>query len=48
MIEKYPRAHFLDEMEAELWMMNNVLENGFYEKKGEWYTVYEWVEVEEI
>jgi hypothetical protein len=38
----FPRAYFMDEMEAETYMMDNLLETGFYEKIGDWYTVFEW------
>ena len=41
-IDYFPRAYFLEEMEAEQYMVDNLLETGFYSKIGEWYTVFEW------
>lgn len=39
------KAQFKDEMKAEKWMVENVLENGFYRKMSDgWYVVFEWVE----
>ena len=35
------RKSFTDEMEAEIWMINNCLENGFYRLENNLYVVYE-------
>lgn len=38
------KAHFIDEMEAERFMLENFLENGFYRSVDGGFSVYEYQE----